>query len=69
MGLLKQAGLVVDRHDQHDARWVYYRLNRDGVTMFQIALESLLDTTSVDPTPADCCGANDGSCNTIKEDI
>lgn len=69
MGLLKDAGLVTDRRGANDARWVYYRLNPDGVAIFRKALESLLDTTSVDPTPAYCCDPNDGCCNTSKEDL
>lgn len=55
MGLLKQAGLVEDRHDLSDARWVYYRLNQAGIAALQTALAGLLDTTVSDRTLADCC--------------
>lgn len=54
MGLLKQAGLVQDRRNPFDARWVYYRLNPYGVAALQTALGALLNTTVADPTPADC---------------
>lgn len=56
MGLLKQAGLVEDRRDRRDARWLYYRLNPKGAAALQRAIGALLDTTSIDPAPAGCCG-------------
>lgn len=62
MGLLKQAGLVEDRPDRHDARWTYYRLRPAGVTELQTKLAKLLDTSVTDRTPADCCGLDSG-CN------
>lgn len=55
MGVLKQAGLIQDRRDPSDARWVYYRLNPTGTAAFQTALSTLLDVTQADPTPARCC--------------
>ena len=60
MGVLKQAGLVDERRDLHDARWVYYRLNPAGVAALQRALAALLDTTGTDPTPVDCCDGDGG---------
>ena len=55
MGVLKQAGLIQDRRDPNDARWVYYRLNPTGTAAFQTALSTLLDVTQADLTPAKCC--------------
>lgn len=55
MGLLKRAGLVRDRRDPSDARWAYYRLDREGLAALQAALAELLDTSETDPAPADCC--------------
>lgn len=62
MGFLKQAGLVRDRRDANDGRWVYYRLDANGVSALQASLSSLLDTTRTDRTPADCC-APSSACN------
>ena len=45
IGLLKRAGLVQDRRDLHDARWVYYKLDPVGVAAFQTTLRDILDTT------------------------
>lgn len=56
MGVLKRAGLVQDRRDVNDSRWVYYRLNSDKNTSLKASLIELLDTTAIDPTPALCCG-------------
>ncbi|MDO8689068.1 MAG: metalloregulator ArsR/SmtB family transcription factor [Dehalococcoidia bacterium] len=62
MGLLKQAGLVKDRRDFHDARWIYYRLDPTGVASVQVSLSALLDVSRADDTPADCC-AQGGVCD------
>lgn len=62
MGLLKHAGLVEDRHDPDDARWVYYRLNPPGIAALQATLGALLDTSETDTAAADCCGS-DGPCD------
>jgi ArsR family transcriptional regulator len=56
MAMLKRAGLVLDRPDPDDARWVYFRLDDDGLSGFQTALAQLLDSTRTDHTPAACCG-------------
>lgn len=58
MGVLKRAGLVLDRRDPCDARWVYYRLDPAGVSALQTSLADLLDTSQTDATPADCCGGD-----------
>ena len=54
VGLLKRAGLVRDRRDPDDARWVYYALDEEGVGRFKEYLADLLDTGRTDPTPASC---------------
>ncbi len=59
MGLLKRAGLVEDRRDCCDARWVYYRLNPTGVAAFQSAVNEIFDTSRTDETPADCCATEE----------
>ncbi|TAK34101.1 MAG: ArsR family transcriptional regulator [Chloroflexota bacterium] len=56
MGVLKRAGLVRDRRDLHDARWVYYSLDPMGVKALREAIDPLLEPSAVDSMPADCCG-------------
>lgn len=53
MAVLKRAGLVADRRDDKDARWVYYSLCPDARGL-GMRIASLLDTADVTPTPADC---------------
>lgn len=55
MAVLKRAGLVRDRRDNSDARWVYYSLTPEARHWGQ-RLADLLDTALVDPDPADCAG-------------
>ena len=54
VGLLKRAGLVRDRRDPDDARWVYYALDEEGVGRFKEYLADLLDTAQADPRPVSC---------------
>jgi ArsR family transcriptional regulator, arsenate/arsenite/antimonite-responsive transcriptional repressor len=54
MGVLKRAGLVRDRHDPDDARWVYYALDEEGGRNLRAQLADLLDTSGTDQTPASC---------------
>lgn len=54
MGVLKRAGLVRDRRDPDDARWVYYSLDEEGACNLRARLADLLDTSHMDPTPASC---------------
>lgn len=54
MGVLKRAGLVRDRRDPDDTRWVYYSLDSRGVSDFESLLADFLDNTRTDPSPAVC---------------
>jgi ArsR family transcriptional regulator, arsenate/arsenite/antimonite-responsive transcriptional repressor len=51
VGLLKRAGLVLDRRD---ARWTYYRLAPEVAARLSAAVADLLDASQTDPTPAGC---------------
>ena len=55
MGVLKKVGLVLDRRDEADGRWIYYRLAPSAERVGR-RLAELLDATQIDPTPADCAG-------------
>ena len=54
LGVLKRAGLVRDRRDDTDARWVYYALDPATTALLQGQLAALLDMSAFDPTPARC---------------
>ncbi|MFN8540791.1 MAG: metalloregulator ArsR/SmtB family transcription factor, partial [Thermomicrobiales bacterium] len=54
LGVLKRAGLVQDRRDDHDARWAYYTLNPATTALLQGQLAAMLDLSNFDPTPARC---------------
>jgi DNA-binding transcriptional ArsR family regulator len=56
MAVLKKAGLIRERQDDYDARWVHYSLNERAAKGFIDQVTSLLDTTRTDPSPADCRG-------------
>lgn len=56
VGLLKRAGLVNDRRDPDDSRWVYYSLDEASVSRFLASIRDSLDTSNMDPTPASCRG-------------
>jgi ArsR family transcriptional regulator len=53
MSVLKKAGLIVDRRDEKDARWVYYSLAASTRETGR-RLADLLDGSAAVPTRADC---------------
>ena len=54
LGVLKRAGLVRDRRDTGDARWVYYTLDPQAAALLQGQLATALDLSGFDTTPARC---------------
>src|SRR5579885_1553913 len=54
LGVLRRAGLLLQRRDERDARWVYYRLNPDATSAVREQFSALLDLTQFDDTPAAC---------------
>jgi ArsR family transcriptional regulator len=54
LGVLRRAGLVVQRREERDARWAYYRVHPDTVAALTGGLAALLDLSSFDATPARC---------------
>lgn len=53
MAVLKRAGLVEDRRD---TRWTYYSLAAEATSILRRSIDDLLEATSSDIGPADCCG-------------
>jgi ArsR family transcriptional regulator len=54
IGVLRRAGLLIQRRDDQDARWAYYRLNTEAIEHLKAAFTDLLDLSQFDPTPANC---------------
>ena len=54
IGVLRRAHLLLQRREERDARWVYYRLNSEAVEHLKDAFTTLLDLSGFDPTPASC---------------
>ncbi len=52
VGLLKRAGLVLDRRD---ARWTYYRLAPEAAVNLSAAVAELLDASQMGTVPNACC--------------
>ena len=54
IGVLRRAHLLLQRREERDARWAYYRLNPEAVEHLKVAFNGLLDLSGFDPTPASC---------------
>ncbi len=54
LGVLRRAGLVLQRREERDTRWVYYRLNPQAVDRLKEQFDGLLDLSRFDATPARC---------------
>jgi ArsR family transcriptional regulator len=54
LGVLRRAGLLLQRREDRDARWVYYRLNPETTAAVQEQFTTLLDLSHFDDTPARC---------------
>jgi ArsR family transcriptional regulator len=54
VGILRRAGLLVQRREERDIRWVYYRLNPEAIARLREQFNGLLDLSHFDTTPAHC---------------
>jgi len=54
IGVLRRAGLLLQRREERDTRWVYYRLAPEAVARVKEQFNGLLDLSGFDPTPAHC---------------
>ena len=54
LGVLRRAGFLLQRREERDARWVYYRLNPETVGAVREQFAALLDLSRFDDTPAEC---------------
>lgn len=54
LGVLRRAGLLLQRREERDARWVYYRLNPETTAAVRDQFAGLLDLSHFDDTPARC---------------
>lgn len=54
VGVLRRAGLLLQRREERDIRWVYYRLNPEVIAHLKEQFGALLDLSHFDPAPAHC---------------
>ncbi len=54
IGVLRRAGLLLQRREERDIRWVYYRLNPEAVETVREQFNAFLDLAGFDPAPARC---------------
>jgi ArsR family transcriptional regulator len=52
--ILKDVGLVRDRRDADDSRWIYYSINDDRITLLRNAISMYIETTKTNTTLASC---------------
>lgn len=54
LGVLRKAGLVTDRRDAVDARWIYYTVNREVVSAWHGWLTTFFDPARLKAQPNVC---------------
>lgn len=54
VGVLRRAGLLLQRREERDIRWVYYRLDPEAVEMLKDQFNGLLDLSGFNAAPARC---------------
>ena len=54
LGVLRRAGLLLQRREERDIRWVYHRLNPEAVETVREQFNAFLDLAGFDPAPARC---------------
>ncbi len=54
LAVLREEGLLKDRHDPNDARVIYYSIDPEAVDKLRNSLLAFLDLSQLDPTPAQC---------------
>lgn len=60
LGVLRRAGLVEDRRDPADARWVYYHLDAERLFVIYTQVEALFDPRAIG-TRSPVCGPAAGA--------
>ncbi len=54
IGVLRRAGLLLQRREESDARWVYYRLNPEAIERLREEFNGFFDLSGFNPAPARC---------------
>ena len=54
IGVLRRAHLLLQRREERDVRWAYYRLNPEAIENLKVAFNGLMDLSGFDSTPASC---------------
>src|SRR5215212_3214162 len=58
---LRKSGLIRDRRDPLDQRWIYYSIDREAFTRAYAELTQLLDPANINDRAADCGPSSAGS--------
>lgn len=59
LGVLRQAGLVTARRDEHDARWIYYSVDRAVLAELNALYLSFFAADRTEPWRDDCCAGDE----------
>ena len=57
LGVLKRAGLLRERRDGRDARWIYYMIDREALARANAVYASFFDSTRIAERAPDCDGS------------
>lgn len=59
LGVLRGLGLVTARRDEHDARWVYYSVDRAALAQLNGLYLSFFAAERAEPWQLGCCAGDD----------
>lgn len=59
LGVLRHAGLVTARRDEHDARWVYYSVDRAALARLNALYLQFFAADRTEPWRTDCCAGDE----------
>jgi ArsR family transcriptional regulator len=65
--VLREAGLVQAARDPHDARWIYYSVDRDALAALHAACAAFFDPQRIPPHHPACGSTADAAGSTITE--
>jgi ArsR family transcriptional regulator, arsenate/arsenite/antimonite-responsive transcriptional repressor len=60
--VLRDIGLVHSERDEHDARWIYYSIDRQKLAQLDAAMKHLLNIDRIQPRLPSCGPKNCESC-------
>jgi DNA-binding transcriptional ArsR family regulator len=58
LSTLRRVHLILDRRDPEDARWIYYRINRERLALFVSPLDDLFNPDTIGTREPSCGPTN-----------